>query len=372
MTKTISLLVGILAFVNHVFSDSNKISQRPQEPTRPYPYHEEEVVFENVSDNVRLAGTLTWPRSQGPAAAVILLHGSAPLDRDSSLFGHKPFLVWADHLTRHGIAVLRFDKRSAGKSTGDYSTSTLENFASDALAAVAYLKTRKEIDVKKIGFIGHSEGGLTACFAASQSKDIAFVVLMAAPCMNWDEFILEQEVALQRVDGVSLETIEKNRQMRKQMFAVLKKENDPRASEMQLREILTSYLAHTTSGQRKSAETYYGTREDQIKFFNATWFRYMCKYDPAIALKQVTVPVLALNGELDFVVSTENLTRIDKVLAETGHKDYTSMKLPKLNHAFQSCQTGSFMECAAIEETAAPFVLNLMSDWILERTIKRN
>lgn len=143
---------------------------RPQEPKSPRLYSEEEVQFANSAGGVVLAGTLTLPHSPGPFPVVILLHGSAPLDRDSSLFGHKPFLVWADYLVKRGIAVLRFDKRSAGKSTGDYSVATLEDFASDALAGVAYLKTRKEIDSKQIGLIGHSEGGMTATLAALAPK----------------------------------------------------------------------------------------------------------------------------------------------------------------------------------------------------------
>lgn len=191
-------LVIALLLTNSGFSHSEKCTcdeieytspHRPQEPTHPYPYDEQEVVFENSADGVRLAGTLTLPQSQGPFPVVVLLHGSGPLDRDLTMANHKPFLVWADYLTRQGIAVLRFDKRSAGKSTGDYNSSTVEDFANDALAGVEYLKTRKEINSTQMGLIGFSEGGLTAPLTASKSKDIGFIVLMAAPAVNFKEII---------------------------------------------------------------------------------------------------------------------------------------------------------------------------------------
>lgn len=371
MTKVFSFFIGILLLANPVFSESN--FKRPQEPQRPFPYDEEEVVFENASANVRLAGTLTLPRTEGPVPVVVLVQGHGPLDRDSSLFGHKPFFVWADHLTRQGIAVLRFDKRSTGTSTGDYTTATVEDFASDALTAVEYLKTRKEVDQKKIGLIGHSEGGMVVSFAASQSKDIAFIVMMAAPCVTWEDLLLDQETAMQRIAGVSQEIIGKNRQLRKLMCSVIKKENNPQVVKEKLRELFTTYLNNATEPQKTALETCYGPVDGQIQFFNLASIRYNFINDPAIYLKKVKIPVLALNGEMDFIVSVEqNLNRIEKVLAEAGHKDFTIVKLPKLNHAFQTCRTGAMMECAEIEETAAPAVLNLMSDWILQRTVKKN
>lgn len=347
---------------------------RFQEPIPPYPYHQEEVTFQNSSANVMLAGTLTWPTSPGPFPVVILLHGSAPLDRDSLMFNHKFFLVWADYLTKQGIAVLRFDKRSAGKSTGDYDTSTLEDFAEDALAGVHYLKNRKEINLTQIGLIGHSEGGLTALLTASKSNEVAFVVLMAAaPCRNIEELFYSQEEQLQRVDGVSEEMIAKSLKFRKHFFSVLKEEADRDAAEKKLREIFTKYLSLLTPSQRVIAEKYYGSSENQIKGFNSKTFRYWMTYDPVVTLKHVKVPVLALNGELDFVVASfENLQQIAKILEEIGHKDFTVMELPKVNHLFQTCMTGSVTEYADIEETASPLALNKMAEWILEKTSALN
>lgn len=353
-------------------SESFKLAKRPQEPTLPYPYDEEEVSFKNPSDGVILSGTLTLPRSKGPFPVAVLLHGSAPFDRNSSHYGHKPFLVWADHLTRQGIAVLRFDKRSVGKSTGNYDTATVEDFASDALAGVEYLKTRKEVNENKIGLIGYSEGGITAPLVASKSKNVAFIVLMAAPAVNWEEIIFTQEALILRVEGASEEMIAQSLKFRKEIFDILKKEKNQEIAEKKMREVFTKYQSKLTALQKQIAEKCYGPIEAHIKLFNSTWFRYAFTYDPLVALKRVKVPVLALNGELDFVVFPEqNLSRIGKSFEEVGHKDYTVMELPKLNHSFQTCQTGSLLEYSMIEETISPLALKIMSKWILERTVKQ-
>jgi len=340
-----------------------------QEPNFPYPYDQEDVIFHN--SNVALAGTLTLPRSIGPFPAVILLHGSAPFDRDVSMFGHKLFLVWADNLTKQGIAVLRFDKRGAGQSTGDYNSSSLEDFADDALAGVEYLKTRKEINHKQIGLIGHSEGGMTALVTSLKSKDIAYIILMASPCVNWEELVLKQEESLMRVDGISEEFITESLKFRKRLFTILKKEKNREIAEPELREVFEKYFDQLSSTERQIAETYYGPLEAQIQFFNSVWFRNNFVFEPIGILKKIEMPILALNGELDLVVSPkQNLSKIAKTLDEANHKDHAILEMPQLNHAFQTCKTGSVKECAEIGETTAPLVLDIMSDWILKKTTK--
>jgi dipeptidyl aminopeptidase/acylaminoacyl peptidase len=377
MSRLLIFLLALLQFAYLGFAGApirsvgdiwQKYALRPQEPIPPYPYDEEDVVFHNTSDNVTLAGTLTLPHSTGPFPAVILLHGSGPYDRDYTSDGHKFFLVWADHLTRQGIAVLRFDKRSAGKSTGNYDESTLENFAKDALAGIEYLKSRSEINHQQIGLVGHSEGGMTAFLAASQSDDIAFVVSMAAPCVNLEELLYMQEVLLQRVDNVPEEMIVQSQKLRHQMFAILKEEDDRKVCEQKLRDIFSQYFSSLNPSQREIVETYYGTLDQQIKSFNSSPSRYWLVYDPIITLKQVKVPIIALNGTLDLIVTpNQNLTRIAQALEEIGHRDFTILELSQLNHAFQTCQTGSLKEYEKIEETTAPIVLDIMSQWILRK-----
>ena len=176
------------------FKRIEKIPQinRPQNPVKPYPYDEEEVSYENGKAGVKLAGTLTLPRAKGPFPAVLLITGSGPQDRDETLLGHRPFLVLADYLTRKGIAVLRVDDRGTGKSTGDFAKGTTEDFASDARTSVDYLKNRKEIDPARLGLIGHSEGGIIAPMLASQSSDIAFIVMMAGSAETGEKVLLSQ------------------------------------------------------------------------------------------------------------------------------------------------------------------------------------
>lgn len=141
--------------------------KRPQEPTPPFPYDSREVTYRNEQDDVTIAGTLTLPSaaagsSQQPFPAVILITGSGAQNRDEEIFGHKPFLVIADHLTRRGIAVLRCDDRGVGGTTGSTANSTSAQLADDVVCGIKYLRTLKEIDPNRIGLLGHSEGGVIA------------------------------------------------------------------------------------------------------------------------------------------------------------------------------------------------------------------
>lgn len=363
MIKFFVYICAFLQFVNFTYAQE---PLRPQEPLPPYSYEEEEVNFENNLESVNLAGTLTLPRSSRSFPAVILIQGSSPHDRDYSSDGHKVFLVWADYLTRAGFAVLRFDKRGNGKSTGDYSISTLKDSAQDVLAAIEYLKSRNDINPQQIGLIGHSEGGMVAFLAASKSDDIAFVLSMAAPCVNAEEIVCNQEALLMRVDGISEDLIIKTHSLRRQMFTLLKREKDRRIAEKKLREIIIQYFDSLSPSQKELAEAYFGTVEQQIQMFNSARFRYWLVYDPTIALKQVTVPIFALNGKLDLIVTPQqNLRLIAQTLENEDHKDFMILEIPQLNHAFQTCQTGSIKEYEKIEETTSPFVLNIMSEWLL-------
>jgi len=340
--------------------------KRPQTPQQPYPYNEEEVTFENQAANLKLAGTLTTPRTKAPFPAVVLITGSGPQDRNESLLGHQPFLVLSDHLTRAGIAVLRFDDRGVGKSTGKFATATSQDFASDVLAAVTYLKTRKEINAKKIGLVGHSEGGLIAPMCAVQSKDVAFIVLMAGPGVPGEEILYEQAALIARAEGGTESAIAENRKMQEQLFAVVKTEKDATVVEKKLQEIVAATVAAAPAAQRKTLET---TLTAQVKSVNSPWFRYFLTFDPRPTLRQVKVPVLALNGELDLQVPPkQNLPEIAKSLKAGGNKKFQTVELSKLNHLFQSTKTGAFSEYSRIEETISPTALTLMSDWIAKQT----
>ncbi|MBE9592326.1 MAG: alpha/beta fold hydrolase, partial [Proteobacteria bacterium] len=210
---------------------------RPQEPKKPYPYIEKKVAYTNLKAGVKLVGTLTLPSDTGVFPAVVLITGSGPHDRDETIYGHHPFLILADYLTRQGIAVLRVDDRGVGESTGDFSQATSEDFASDVLAGIEYLKTRKEINPEQIGLIGHSEGGLIAPMVAVKSPDVAFIVLMAGTGLIGEEILYLQGALMYRAMGVSEEDITKNRQFNERIFSVLKEEDDSENAEERLRQM---------------------------------------------------------------------------------------------------------------------------------------
>lgn len=334
---------------------------RPQNPSKPYPYKEEEITFPNASAKISLAATLTLPPGQGPFPAAILLSDSGPNDRDESLAGHRPFLVLADHLTRKGVAVLRFDKRGIGKSMGDYARATTEDFAVDAQAALAYLKTRKETDTKKIGLIGHSEGGLIAPLLATRSSDVAWIVLLAGPGLKGEDTLLLQSELILRAAGVNDAEVARTLAFNKRTYALVREEKDPAVLEAKLNEL----VRNTSTGAALPPAAV----QAQVRMMVSPWFRFYLDYDPLPALQKTACPVLALNGEKDLQISSkENLAKIQKALQDGGNKDFQATELPGLNHLFQHGPTGSPTEYGGIEETIAPLALNAVSEWVLKHT----
>jgi dipeptidyl aminopeptidase/acylaminoacyl peptidase len=326
---------------------------RPQEPAKPYPYYEEEVSFENNEDGVTLAGTLTLPQKDGIFPAVVLISGSGPQNRDEELMNHKPFLVIADYLTRNGIAVLRFDDRGTFASTGDFKTATSYDHSKDAEAGVKYLQTRKEINKKKIGLMGHSEGGAIAPMIAARNKDIAFIVLLAGTGVRGDQILLLQQNLLAEASGISEEYRNQNKTMHEGAFNIILQSTDIE----QLKNDLTNYL--------KEAITDDNLIKKSIAELTNPWMLYFIKYDPAPALEKVKCPVLALNGEKDLQVPAKvNLDAIQTALTKGGNKRVTTKAFPGLNHLFQECTTGLPAEYATIEQTFSPAVLNEVLTWI--------
>ncbi len=338
---------------------------RPQEPKPPFPYDEEEVSYENKRDGVKLAGTLTLPRGKAPFPAVILITGSGPQNRNEELMGHKPFLVLADYLTRRGVAALRVDDRGVGGSTGSVPNSTSENFAVDVLAGIEFLKSRKEINPKQIGLIGHSEGGLVAPMVASQSNDVALIVLLAGPGLPGEEILYQQGALILKASGAGTEALARQRATQEMMFSILKQEKDNAVAEKKLREELNKQMAGVGEAQKTQAAQ---SAELQIKQVLSPWFRHFLTYDPRPTLSKVKCPVLALIGENDLQVpAAENLREIEATLKAAGNKDVTTMRMPKLNHLFQTSETGLPGEYGKIEETFAPVALKTIGDWILAR-----
>ena len=342
---------------------------RPQVPKKPYPYVEEEVTYENKDAGISLAGTLTLPSGNPPFPAVLLITGSGPQDRDETIYNHRPFLVLADYLTRQGIAVLRVDDRGVGESTGDFSQATSEDFASDVLAGIGYLKTCKEIDPNKIGLIGHSEGGIIAPMIAAESSDVAFIVLMAGTGLTGEEILYLQGALISRAMGVSEEDITKNRQFNKKIFSLIREEKDEKIIEEKLRQMFMADWAELNEEEKKAIGDPEVFLKAQLQSLLSPWFKFFLTYNPKPTLNKVKCPVMAINGEKDLQVPPkENLSAIEDALKTGGNQNYTIKELPGLNHLFQTAQTGVPSEYAKIEETISPVTLKIIGDWILEQT----
>lgn len=341
-------------------------TKRPQTPKQPYPYDEVEVSYENKQDRIKFAATLTLPRGSGPFPAVVLITGSGPQDRNEALLGHQPFLVLADYLTRRGIAVLRADDRGVGGTSKGGPNDTTENFGNDALAGVEFLKTRKEIDPKQIGLIGHSEGGMAAPMVAAKSGDVAFIVLMAGPGIVGEK-LLKMQIGL--VAGAECEKeVERSMIESQRFFEIIAQEKDPAVARTKLQELATRRAGLA----RKRLDAQLTALEGQSLMMATPWFRYFLSYDPRPALMKVRVPVLAINGEKDLQVpAKEDLEGIERALRDGGNRDYKVVLLPGLNHLFQTSRTGAVSEYAQIEETIAPAALQVIGDWILAHTTSR-
>jgi pimeloyl-ACP methyl ester carboxylesterase len=359
-------------------TDKLPVANRPQTPKGPFPYPTEEVTFENAAakdltakdkdnpPNVKLAGTLTLPKGDGPFPAVVLVSGSGPQDRDETLFEHKPFLVLADHFARHGIACLRYDDRGVGKSTGTQANATSADFATDAHAAVLFLKAHKMIDGKRVGICGHSEGGLIApMVAAAHPKDVAFIVLLAGPGVSGEKILTEQ-----MFDGSMLQDPKADAKEVKEGIEVILKAMRSDKQGDEFRKELTAVLEAEAAKEKDEKK-----REEGKKALPAAigrlcdpWLRWFVAFDPAPTLEKVTCPVLAVNGEKDVQVKAkDNLEAIESALTKGGNKQFKCVEFKGLNHLFQPCKTGQVGEYGQIEQTIAPEVLKTLTEWIHER-----
>jgi fermentation-respiration switch protein FrsA (DUF1100 family) len=333
-----------------IFQRVDKIEEpkRPQNPARPFPYAEEEVSLKG-GGGVALAGTLTYPKYGSPFAAVLLLTGSGPQDRDEAIMGHKPFLVLSDYLTRLGFAVLRLDDRGMGKSGGVFSDATYSDKVADAIAGVEWLKGRKEIDPTRIGLLGHSEGGAIAPLAANQSKDVAFIVMMAGPGVPGDQLMKQQGIDITRASGGDEAAVNKQVEVQSKMFQILREEKDSAAAEKRIKEMLGAMPGAAQQAHVAVSPT----------------IRELIAYDPGTVLRRLACPVLAMDGTLDLQVSAkQNLPAIAAALAESKSGNWQVVDLSGLNHLFQTAKTGNVPEYSTIEETISPLALRTLGDWL--------
>ena len=338
---------------------------RPQSPRAPFPYDSIDVVYDNPSGGVKLAGTLTRPSSGDSFPAAILISGSGPQDRDETLAGHKPMLVVADYLTKRGVAVLRVDDRGVGLSTGKYAQATLNDMAEDVLASVDYLRSRPEIDASRIGVIGHSSGGRIAAVAASRSTSLAFVVMLGGPGLTLEQTILSQREAVLRVQGGNDDAVAKDRAIVSMILRVLKDASGETAARANVIREWTRIKTSLPENQRLEADRADAYVERLAAGFNAAELRSDLSADPAVTLRQLKVPVLALNGARDLqVLARHHLPAIASALSAGGNSDFTVAALPGLNHLFQ-CMQCTIDEYGKLEETFSPMALEVMGDWLI-------
>ena len=343
---------------------------RPQEPLPPFPYRTEEVVFKDSTAGCELAGTLTLPEKPGRFPLAVLVTGSGPQDRNEELLGHKPFLVLADFLTRSGFAVLRYDDRGTGKSTGDFGKATTLDFAADASAALDFARRHREVDTSRMGIIGHSEGGLIAPMVASSRKDVAFLVLLAGPGVPGEQILLAQAELIGKAEGNDAKSLEASQNVSKEIYTVLRKNSDNEKAAAKIRDLMKSF------DKKMAGDTSYHPLPEaalnaQIKSITSPWFRCFLTLDPQQYLTKVTCPLLAVNGSLDLQVpAKENLQAIEKALIFGGNSRYTVEELQGLNHLFQTATTGSPTEYGKIEETMSPVALELIGTWLTKNVMQ--
>ena len=326
-----------------------------QEPRPPYPYATEEVSYDNIEAGITLAGTFSKPNSGGPFPALLLITGSGPQNRDEELLGQKPFLVIADYLTRRRIAVLRVDDRGIGKSTGNFRAATTEDFAGDVRSGINYLKTRSDVNPKKIGLLGHSEGGIIAPMVASRSTDVAYIILMAGPSLRGAQILSMQDSLISAAMGVPTERIVHRLKVNRALFAIVQAESDTTRLRQRIRSAVEqSMAADSVMGGKINREE----MEATVNQIVSPWFRFFLTYDPAPALEKVTCPILALDGSKDLQVpAEENIKGMELAFKKSGNKRAKAMMLPGLNHLFQKAETGAPLEYSKIDETVNPAAL---------------
>jgi pimeloyl-ACP methyl ester carboxylesterase len=351
------------------------LKPKPQTPKPPYPYLSENVVYDNMDHTMHFGATLTKPTGSGKFPAVVIITGSGSQDRDGTIGSHKIYAVLADYLTRNGIAVLRVDDRGmGGSSAGDLDKATSAEFAKDVETGINYLLARTDIDSRKIGLIGHSEGGMIAPMVAARRKDLAFIVLLAGPGIPCEEIWDYQMGRSFIMPGLNEKDHQKAASLVHNAFGAMKRSVDY--------DTITANMHAAYSNWKKDVPDSMETRLLMVKgdkgFINwATqtkqarafyWMNYFLNYNPAVNLQKVKCPVLALNGENDIqILCKENLAGITAALEKGNNKQSEIKALPGLNHLFQSCKS-PLDNYELLEETFSPTAMQVISDWIHART----
>ena len=357
-----------------------KAPSRPQEPVPPYPYIIEEVEFAGGTPTagtevaVKLAGTLTLPKTEGPHPVLVLLTGSGAQDRDETILHHKPFWILADFLSRNGVAVLRFDDRGVAKSSGVFEGATTADFATDAVAAVDFLSARKDINPQAIGLLGHSEGANVAPLATLASDKINFTVLLAPTAVPGAELLARQNALIFEAYGMSSKGASAyEKRMLATLNKIVKVPLDQPLSDALKKELRADFKA-AAAKMSPDDRKYYGPTEEaafekvldaMLGQLTSVWMRAFLGMKPADAFSKLKVPTLVLYGTTDLQVPPEqNAAPLRKQLAH--NKRATIMLLDGLNHLFQPSKTGHPAEYGTIETTVDPAALDAILNWLTQ------
>lgn len=347
------------------------VLKRPQTPVPPFPYESKDVTYHNANRSIQFGATITKPFGTGPYPAVLLITGSGPQNRDEELFGHKPFAVMADDLTKRGFLVLRVDDRGVGQTTGDHRSATSRDFADDVKAGLAYLRSLPEVDKKKIGLLGHSEGGMIAQMVGAEEKDLAFLVMLAAPGIPVTELMTLQNEAVMLSAGVQKEAAKEYTGLYRQLVGAIAFAPADEAEKLTTtivnnwtqktpKEIV---LATTGISDEASKQKWVASFSKQL---TNPWFHYFLKYNPDDYVKKLKTKVLALNGDRDIqVLSSANLAGLRASLKKSSAPHYDVVALEGLNHLFQRCQKCTVQEYGELEETIAPVALEAIGTWLV-------
>jgi pimeloyl-ACP methyl ester carboxylesterase len=313
---------------------------------------QEDVVFAN--GDVRLAGRLTSPITSTRHPAVILVHGSGAQDREA-------MLPLAHFLVRHGIAVFGYDKRGVGGSTGDWYTETFDDLAGDVVSAFNYLKTRRDVDARQVGLLGISQAGWIMPLAAIRAKDLAFLISISGAAVPAAETVIDHAINEMKGSAMPAPVIE-------QIVGLMK---------------LQLEFARTGRGW----DDYAATRQTLVaraKAAGVDWpppdlfpetpdhrywgfMRRLYFYDPAPTLRQLTVPTLAIFGELDDnILPEKNSEAWDAALKAAGNRDYTIRILPKANHGQFEAKTGTNTEAPTLQRFV-PEYARTVQEWLSKR-----
>lgn len=344
-----------MTFPLHLTKAEKNVQQhvRPQDPQPPFNYHIEEVTFTNTQEGNTLTGTLTIPEGDGPFPAMVLVSGSGQQNRDEELMNHRPFWVIADYMTRHGVAVLRYDDRGMGGSTGEVENATSLDFSYDAEAAFDFLRKQNHIDASRVGILGHSEGGVINFMVAARRPEVAFLVSLAGPAVKGVEVLKEQQKAILRVSGMTEEMVQFSSNANAQLFDIIEVSSSREEADSLMRPLLKGW------GYNEELT------EQTVSQMTVPWMYFFLKYEPTEAIVKTACPALLLNGSKDLqVVASQNLPAYEKIIADYGKTNLTVREMPDLNHLFQHCETGSPNEYFEIDETISPEVLELIAEFV--------